>query len=131
MAEREPIYLIKAIESLEGAASENTNRRYQNSVNRAYYATFQAAVHALLAAGFIPPTDSMTWSHSTLQSLFSGELINRRKRYAPALRSTLQTTYLARQQADYSDDLISAVQAERALRRARTFVEAIQEGGAS
>jgi len=92
---------------------------------------YQAAVHALLDAGFTPPADSMTWSHSTLQSLFAGELINRRKRYPGELRATLQTNYLARQQADYSDDLLSAVQAERALRRARTFVEAIQGGGAS
>jgi hypothetical protein len=65
MAERDPIYLQKAVESLRGASSEHSNERYQNSVNRSYYATFQAAVHALLEAGFTPPADSFTWSHST------------------------------------------------------------------
>jgi hypothetical protein len=45
------------------------------------------------------------------------------------LRSVLPVNYTLREAADYSDDLVSAVQADRALRRARNFVEAVQERG--
>ena len=41
------VYLAKAEESLLGAASELAQGRYNNSVNRAYYACFQAAIAAL------------------------------------------------------------------------------------
>jgi len=41
------VYLAKAEESLVGAASELAHGRYNNSVNRAYYACFQAAIAAL------------------------------------------------------------------------------------
>jgi len=46
MAER-PLYLDTALESLDGAASEYTNRRYNNCANYCYYASFQGAVYAL------------------------------------------------------------------------------------
>jgi uncharacterized protein (UPF0332 family) len=129
MAEQEPIYMAKAVESLEGAASELTNRRYQNSANRSYYACFQAAIQALQEAGLTPPADTTNWSHKAIQAAFAGQLIQRRKLYSSDLRSFLPVNYRLREAADYSDDFISVVQAERALRRARNFVEAIQEGG--
>jgi uncharacterized protein (UPF0332 family) len=129
MAEQEPIYLTKAVESLEGALGEYANRRYQNSANRSYYACFQAAIQALLHVEFVPPADSMTWSHKGVQSEFVNQLIQRRKLYPSALRSVLQLNYTVREAADYSDDFISAAQAERALRRARNFVETVQERG--
>jgi uncharacterized protein (UPF0332 family) len=47
-------YLEKAIESLAGAESEFANRRYNNCANRCYYAMFQAAIAALMAAGIHP-----------------------------------------------------------------------------
>jgi hypothetical protein len=50
MMERDPVFLDKARESLAGAESEFVNRRYNNSANRSYYAVFQAAIHALIAA---------------------------------------------------------------------------------
>lgn len=43
-------YPTKAKDSLQGAESEFTQARFDNAVNRAYYACFQAAVAALLAA---------------------------------------------------------------------------------
>lgn len=52
MAEQEPIYLLKAVESVEGAATEYLSHRYNNCANRAYYACFGAAVHALERARF-------------------------------------------------------------------------------
>src|SRR5256885_9742308 len=53
MAMSEPsVCLAKAEESLVGAASELAHGRYNNSVNRAYYACFQAAI-AVLSQVFI------------------------------------------------------------------------------
>ncbi|HEU5432403.1 MAG TPA: hypothetical protein VFU81_12115 [Thermomicrobiales bacterium] len=48
MIEQDDIFLHKAQESLAGAESEFVNDRYNNAANRAYYAVFQAAIHALL-----------------------------------------------------------------------------------
>ncbi len=48
------VYLAKAEESLVGAASELAHGRYNNSVNRAYYACFQAAIAALQHASIGP-----------------------------------------------------------------------------
>jgi hypothetical protein len=56
---------------------------------------------------------------------FDGQLINRRKHYPPALRGTLSRTYVIRQVADYTEDEVPKTQAERLLRRTRTFVQMI------
>lgn len=52
MVERDSAFLDRARESLAGAESEYVNDRYNNSANRSYYAVFQAATYALLAAVF-------------------------------------------------------------------------------
>jgi uncharacterized protein (UPF0332 family) len=118
-------YLDKATESLAGAATEFDMGHYQNAANRAYYACFQAATAALLHAGRRPPPGTLTWPHRTLQAEFVRQLILRARVYPQDLRSTLQLTYALRVTADYSADPVSALQAERALRRARTFVGAV------
>ena len=55
MMERDSVFLDRARESLVGAESEFVNHRYNNSANRSYYAVFQAAIYALLAAGIRSP----------------------------------------------------------------------------
>lgn len=55
MVDRGTVYLEKAEESLAGARSELANGRNINCANRAYYACYQAAVHALMEAGIQPP----------------------------------------------------------------------------
>ena len=65
MIERETLFLDKAGESLAGAESEYVNRRYNNCANRSYYACFQAAVHALAAAGIRSSGALPTWSHDS------------------------------------------------------------------
>lgn len=129
MIERMSIYADKASESLAGAVSEYANGRYNNTANRCYYACFQAAVHALFAAGVAPSLARSTWSHEQVQSLFAAELIRRRKVYPADLRDVLSRTYLLRQTADYTRDTISEVQAERALRRTRSLVDAVERRG--
>lgn len=123
------IFLDKALASLAGAESEAANARYDNCANRAYYACFQAAVSALLRAGIQSPNPQGHWTHSFVPGHFVGQLVNRRKLYPATLRDTLPRAYQLRQTADYTDDLVTEIQALRALRRAREFVHAVLEQG--
>ena len=128
MIEREYPFLNKAVESLIGAESEFSNKRYNNTANRAYYACFQAAIAALLRAGVRPPREE--WSHEFVPSQFDGVLINRRHLYPTELRGVLNRNAGLRLSADYDEDPVTQTEANRALRRSRTFVGAIQaEGG--
>jgi uncharacterized protein (UPF0332 family) len=127
MIEQEEIFLAKARESLAGAESEFVNGRYNNAANRCYYAVFQAARVALERAGIQPR--GAQWSHEFVPSQFDGQLIYRRKLYPTELRGMLAQNYTLRQAADYGDDLVSRTQAQRALRRTRTFIETIRAQG--
>jgi uncharacterized protein (UPF0332 family) len=119
------IYLFKSGESLAGAESEFANGRYGNCANRAYHACFQAAVAALVREGIGPPGQAQRWGHDFVQARFTGELINRRKRYSAALSETLIRGLRLRQPADYKPERVSDVQASRGLARAREFVAAV------
>jgi uncharacterized protein (UPF0332 family) len=116
-------FLAKAAESLAGAESEFGLQRYQNASNRIYYACYQAAVAALLAAGVRRLGDH--WNHDTVQALFNRELINRRKRYPAGLSGTFETLITLRNIADYELRSVSQIQASRSIRKARRFVEAV------
>jgi uncharacterized protein (UPF0332 family) len=129
MEEREPIYLVKAVESLEGAASKYLGRRYNNCANRSYYASFQAAIAALQRAGIAARGGE--WGHDFVPAQFEGQLIYRRAVYPAALRGALGRLYSLRAIADYTESAVSRTEADRALRRARFFVTTIQEGGIS
>lgn len=129
MAELEPFYIEKAIESLLGAVSEHARGRYNNSANRCYYAAFQAAVHALERAGILYTGRDYTWSHEALQETFARELINRRKVYSGDLRSVLTLSESLREVADYDRHWVTETQASRAIRRTRNFIDAIQAQG--
>src|SRR4051794_3782953 len=61
----------KTLENLDSAASELTNRRYNASANRAYYACFQAAIVALMRSGVRPVGPQ--WSHAFVQAQFAGQ----------------------------------------------------------
>jgi len=128
MIDRDGMYLTKAKESLAGAESEFINSRFNNCANRAYYAVFQAAIHALLKAGVRPPGAVDHWGHDFVQARFVGDLINKRKRYPADLRTVLEQNYRLRAAGDYGRDLITDVRAARAVRRGEAFVEAVMEG---
>ena len=123
------IYLAKAQASLDGAASECANGRYDNCANRAYYACFQAAVAALLREGIGTPGQAEQWGHDYVQARFNGDLVNRRKRFPPAMRETLIRGLKLRQIADYKTERVLDFQALRALTRAREFVAAVRAAG--
>jgi uncharacterized protein (UPF0332 family) len=84
-------YLTKSRYSLQGAESEFTQARFDNAVNRAYYACFQAAIAALLAADVsVQTAGSGVTSHQNVHRYFAGFLIQRRKLYPSHLRNVLQ-----------------------------------------
>jgi uncharacterized protein (UPF0332 family) len=120
-------FWAKALENIDSAGSELTNRRYNASANRAYYAAFQAAIVALLRAGIEPP--GAQWGHAFVQAQFAGQLVSRRKVYPAVLRDTLPRLAELRERADYAITHVSRTQAERALRRAQAFLDAIERGG--
>ncbi len=122
MAEREYPFLYKARQSLTGAESEFENHRHDNAANRAYYACFQAAVAALQDTGI----QTSSWGHDFVAAEFEGRLIYRRKLYPTELRGTFGRLYPLRETADYDEDVVSRTEAERAVRRARTFVGSVE-----
>jgi uncharacterized protein (UPF0332 family) len=129
--ELQQVFLAKAEESLAGAESEFTNRRYNNVANRCYYAVFQAGIYALSRAGIRPPGGpTAEWGHALVQRQFVGELINRRHLYPTELRAILRDNQMLRQRGDYEIQHVSQTQALRALRRSRQFIDAIQQRGA-
>ncbi len=117
-------FLEKALESLAGAESEFANRRFNNVASRCYYAAFQAAIVSLQRAGIEPR--SGRWGHDLVPAQFEGLLINRRHLYPGELRDVLSRNYTLRQAADYNEAPTSQAQANHALRRTRTFLEAVQ-----
>jgi len=129
MTEEDDLYLSKAEESLAGAVGEFSNGRYNNCANRCYYGCFQAAVSTLRYAGLVPPNRQAMWSHEQVQALFARELITRRKVYSSELRDVLPRLYMLRETADYKEDLVSELQAGRALQRTRAFLQAIRTRG--
>ena len=119
------IYLLKAEECLAGAESEFVNGRYNNTANRCYYACFQAAIAALTRQGIQAGRGS--WRHEFVQGEFVGSLINRQKVYPSELRDTLSRNLMLPQAADDEPVEVTQIQANRALRRTRSFLVAISE----
>ncbi len=127
MIQRDYPFLDKALESLAGAESEFVNERYDNAANRAYYASFHAAIAALQRAGIRPAGDE--WGHEFVPGQFDGVLISRRHLYPTELRGMLDRNAGVRLNADYDEDPVTQTEAGRALRRSRTFVRTVQLGG--
>ena len=121
------VYLEKALQSVAGAESELVNGRLDNCANRCYYACFQAAIYALIRAGIKPKDGKRPWRHMHVHAMFVHELIGQRERYPAELRDVLSRTLMLRQQADYTERLVSAKQAGRALRKADAFVTAVEQ----
>ena len=125
MIEHSDTYLAKAQESVTGARSEFEASRFNNCANRSYYAVFQAGIHALILEGVRLPGGGTAWSHSFVDSNFSGLLVNRRHRYETSLRGVIADNRTLREDADYSTGNVSAVRASRVLQRAERLVAAV------
>jgi uncharacterized protein (UPF0332 family) len=120
-------YLAKARESLLGAESECANLRFSNCANRSYYAAFQAAIAALLRES-LRPRGGEQWPHGYVQAEFVGRPINRRRVYSSTFRSTLSDLLELRSTADYRADAVSELEAQRATRKAKELLRAIDTG---
>jgi uncharacterized protein (UPF0332 family) len=120
------IFLAKAEASLAGAESELLQGRFDNCANRSYYACFQAAIAALITAGIRPPSRDGRWGHDFVQARLAGDLVNRRKLYSGGQREAMERLYVVRQLADYKSVHVSEVQAQRVIRKARSFVGEVQ-----
>ncbi len=131
MAQRTDIFLLKALESLHGAQSEYSNRRFNSSASRSYDACLQAATAVLLEAGVVPHTTTGQLRHAMVHAQFVGEMISRRHLFSADLRNTLALNLALRQVADYEEGIVTRTQASRALRRSEDFVDAAtRRGGA-
>jgi len=115
--------IARAQESLHAAELCLQTGLVNSAVSRAYYAMFQAAQVALEMEGIRRPT----WSHPSVQAIFTTELIHRRKRYAAMFRDYLSAALVVRQAADYGRAGVSHKIAQRQVRRAALFVTAVQE----
>ena len=120
------VYLTKALASLARAELELDGKLFNNAVNRAYYACYQAAVAALVAAGVDPDLENF-WPHDIVHAQFARLLIDAQARYPRALRATLKAIFDERLKADYEPDVIGAATAGEAVRRARQFVQAVAD----
>ena len=113
-------YLRKARESLASAEADFEAGRFNSAANRAYYASFQAAVAALTEQGVGPRGAS--WDHKFVISEFSGKLVRRRKIMPARFRGVLDSLLTARLFADYRADGIGRGTARRAVAEARRLV---------
>ena len=120
------VYLWKALASLAGAELELASDFFNNAVNRAYYACYQAAVAALVADGVSPELENF-WPHDVVHAQFAQLLVDARARYPRTLRTTLKAVFDERLKADYEPDVIGRETATVAVNRARVFVQAISD----
>ncbi len=129
--QRADAFLAKAAESLAGAESECAMGRFNNCANRAYYACFQAAIAALIRAGYGPSKGDREWRHDAIAALFTQQLVNRRKMYPAAFRGELERGAALRAMADNRGTAVRNDAVLRFLRLSRTFVTAIRDERAS
>lgn len=116
------IYLAKAEECLAGAKSELAGGRFNNTANRGYYASFHAAIAALIDEGIRPASSRRLWEHEFVQARSIGQLINRAKVYPLVIRRTLNDLQSVRHRADYGRENITSEEARLVYERARAFV---------
>ena len=120
-------YFDKAVENLASCESELDFGRRNSCARSAYYACFQAAIAALLHAQVVSAQSGRRWAHNQVQARFVGELIHREKRYPASLRSTLPDLLAIRHKADYEVEGIHDRVAQRVVRRAQSFIQAVRE----
>lgn len=115
--------LDRAKESLKAAELCLEYNLVNSAASRAYYAMFQAAQVALEAEGFA----RLEWSHRGMHSTFNQQLIYQKKLYPRVFVSYLTFALTVRQAADYGEPGTSVKITRRQVRRARVFIETVEE----
>ncbi len=111
--------LERAHGSLRAARLCLQQRLFDSAANRAYFATFQAAICALEGEGI----KRDEWAHKGVHSDFVQLFVRRRKIVPASFVGTLPSLMQLRHIADYQQPGVSQRQAERAVRLAQEFVE--------
>ena len=116
------VYLEKARSNLRVAEMACDAGEYDPAVSRAYYAVFHAEIAALLKlTDFRPPR----WDHDRVQAEFNRRLIHARKVFSTALRFIHNDMLGRRHIADYDEEQLGQVVAERCIQKARDMVSVI------
>jgi len=115
--------LDKAKENLKIAQLSFDRECYNACANRAYFASFQAAVAALAHNGIQSDKNEHAW----VQSEFNLQLIKRKKVYHSKLRTYLLDMQDIRNKADYSEKNISKRIACKQLSWAIEMIEFIEK----
>jgi uncharacterized protein (UPF0332 family) len=109
----------KARRSLEDAEFLFDAGRYEAAANRAYYASFYAAIAVLARFGIEHPDNPHAW----VQAKFSSELIHRRKIFPKSLTSSLPDIQAIRHVADYQLGMVSKNTVFGQMREAKMFTQ--------
>jgi uncharacterized protein (UPF0332 family) len=123
MNEHVQAHLRKAQERLKDAEGMFSLSRYAGTVNRTYYAMFEAASAMLASLGLVFE------SHQGVISKF-GELFAKTGRVEPRFGHNLKVAFELREDADYALDARAEIPrhtAEGELRKAREFVKMAQD----
>lgn len=115
-------FLDKAKENLKIAQLSLDNDCYNACANRAYFASFQAAIAALADKGIRSEKNEHAW----VQSEFTLQLIKRKKVYPAVLKKYLPNMQIERNVADYSKNHISRKVALKQLSHAKEMIELIE-----
>ena len=118
MNEHVQAHLRKAQERLKDAEGMFSLDRYAGTVNRTYYAMFEAASAMLASLGLVFE------SHQGVIGKF-GELLAKTGRVEPRFGHNLKVAFELREDADYALDARAEIprhSAEAELRKAREFV---------
>lgn len=94
-------------------------RLFDSAANRAYFATFQAAICALEKQGI----KRNEWTHKSVHNAFVLLFVRRRKIVPASFVSALPSLMQFRHIGDYQQPGVSQRQAERAVHLAQEFME--------
>jgi len=117
-------FLSKAKENLRIAQMSFEHQCYNACANRAYFASFQAAIAALVSKG----VSRGKFDHKWVQAEFNGKLIRRQKVYPAKLRSYLLEMQLIRNMADYEGEAVTRKDASQQIRKAEEMLRLIKKG---
>ncbi len=115
-------FLTKAEENLKIAQISFEQGCWNACANRAYFASFQAAIAALIHKGI----KQGKFDHKWVQAEFNEKLIKRQKVYPSKLRAYLLKMQLLRNMADYEHETVSKTDAYEQNRKAEEFITVIR-----
>jgi uncharacterized protein (UPF0332 family) len=117
-------YMEKALRALSGARLLLSGADSEGACNRAYYAMFDAA-HAALLAAHVDVADASIKTHRGLISAFGKHLVQG-KHVDAEFGAALNKVERLRRLADYTGDPVSLDDARWAVGQAEAFVEAMR-----